>query len=483
MSRKYLTGLDLNKNQLENARIQNLATAPSNPVTGLFYFDTVANQLKVYDGTAWVALAAGGNVTEAINQAIADLDLANTYDAIGAAATAEADANDYTDTLIGDVTVDGTSGNTVTSRIATAKSEAISDASDYADGLASNYDAAGAAATAQSNAETFATNAINALDTDDIEEGLSNLYYTTSRAKTDAAALLTGATKTNITITGDGTGLTITAENGVADSDTDDLAEGTTNLYFTDERAQDAVGGSAGNGISYNDTTGAISVNIGTGLEFNTGAIDVDTDTISTKTYAETVAGTAETDAKAYTDLLIGDVTVDGTSGNTVTDRIATAVSDLVDGAPALLDTLNELAAAINDDASFSTTITTSIGEKVAKAGDTMTGALVLSGDPTLDLHAATKGYVDTEIADAIAAAAPTTKFAASNTELTVTSGSVTWTVTHNFGTRDVNVQLYTLDDYTQVEVDVVRNTNSVVLSWAASATVAANTYRAVVIG
>jgi len=112
-----------------------------------------------------------------------------------------------------------------------------------------------------------------------------------------------------------------------------------------------------------------------------------------------------------------------------------------------------------------------------------MTGALVLSGDPTLDLHAATKGYVDTEIADAIAAAAPTTKFAASNTELTVTSGSVTWTVTHNFGTRDVNVQLYTLDDYTQVEVDVVRNTNSVVLSWAASATVAANTYRAVVIG
>jgi len=208
MSRKFLTGLDLNKNQLENARIQNLATAPSNPVTGLFYFDTVATQLKVYDGTAWVALAAGGNVTEAINQAIADLDLANTYDAIGAAATAEADANDYTDTLIGDVTVDGTSGNTVTSRIATAKSEAISDASDYADGLASNYDAAGAAATAQSNAETFATNAINALDTDDIEEGLSNLYYTTSRAKTDAAALLTGATKTNITITGD-----VTAEN------------------------------------------------------------------------------------------------------------------------------------------------------------------------------------------------------------------------------------------------------------------------------
>ena len=36
----------------------------------------------------------------------------------------------------------------------------------------------------------------------------------------------------------------------------------------------------------------------------------------------------------------------------------ATAISDLVDGAPALLDTLNELAAAINDDENFVTTIT-----------------------------------------------------------------------------------------------------------------------------
>jgi hypothetical protein len=521
MSRKFLTGLDLNKNQLENARIQNLATAPSNPVKGLFYFDTVANQLKVYDGTAWVALAAGGNVTDAINAAIDALDLANTYDAIGAADTAEANANTYTDNLIGDVTVDGTAGDTVTARIASAKSEAVSDASDYADGLASNYDAAGAAATAQSNAETFATNAINALDTDDIEEGTTNLYYTTSRAKTDAAALLTGATKTNITITGNGSGLTITAENGVADSDTDDLTEGTTNLYFTDARAVTAVetaatsantagkivkrdgsGNFAAGQITANEivvqTAGSIfedsalnitstsgnDINISANQDVNitsaNGDIVLDADG---SVYKSSVSSSNELVTQGKLDQFIGDGTVNGSTGNTITDRIATAVSDLVDGAPALLDTLNELAAAINDDASFSTTITTSIGEKVAKAGDTMTGALVLSGAPTLDLHAATKAYVDTEIADAITAAAPTTKFAASNTELTVTSGSVSWTVTHNFGTRDVNVQLYALDDYTQVEVDVVRNTNSVVLSWAASATVAANTYRAVVIG
>ena len=118
---------------------------------------------------------------------------------------------------------------------------AQSAAEDYADGLAVNYDAAGSASTAQTNAESFATNAINALDTDDIEEGAANQYFTDARAKSSAADLLTGASLTNITITGSGSGLTITAENGVADSDTDDLVEGTTNLYFTDVRAVDAL--------------------------------------------------------------------------------------------------------------------------------------------------------------------------------------------------------------------------------------------------
>jgi hypothetical protein len=119
----------------------------------------------------------------------------------------------------------------------TAEDNAIA----HADGLAVNYDPAGSAATAETNANGYTDTAIGNLDTDDIEEGTNNLYHTDVRAKTSAANLLTGASLTNITITGDETGLTITAENGVADSDTDDLTEGTTNLYFTDQRAVDAL--------------------------------------------------------------------------------------------------------------------------------------------------------------------------------------------------------------------------------------------------
>ena len=43
-------------------------------------------------------------------------------------------------------------------------------------------------------------------------------------------------------------------------SNTDSLSEGSTNQYFTNERAQDALGNALGSGLSYNDTTGAISV-------------------------------------------------------------------------------------------------------------------------------------------------------------------------------------------------------------------------------
>lgn len=126
-------------------------------------------------------------------------------------------------------------GNTISVTgvdLAGAADTAYNNAVSYADSLASNYDAAGAADTAYNNAVAYA----DALTTSDIAEG-TNEYFTNARAKAAAADLLTGATLTNITITGSGAGLTISAENGVADSDTDDLVEGTSNLYFTNARA------------------------------------------------------------------------------------------------------------------------------------------------------------------------------------------------------------------------------------------------------
>lgn len=53
-SKKTLVNIDLNKNELQNAVIQNLATAPSAPLAGQIYFNTTDDTLYFYDGTAWV---------------------------------------------------------------------------------------------------------------------------------------------------------------------------------------------------------------------------------------------------------------------------------------------------------------------------------------------------------------------------------------------------------------------------------------------
>ena len=88
-------------------------------------------------------------------------------------------------------------------------------------------------------------------------------------------------------------------------------------------------------------------------------------------------------------------------------DYVDTSVAAVIDAAPAALDTLNELAAALGDDANFAGTVTTALATKLPLAGGTMTGAIAMStskitglGDPTASQDAATKSYVDT--ADAL---------------------------------------------------------------------------------
>jgi methylphosphotriester-DNA--protein-cysteine methyltransferase len=117
---------------------------------------------------------------------------------------------------------------------------------------------------------------------------------------------------------------------------------------YTDALARAAVSvtDSGGDGsLAYNNTTGVITYtgpsatevrahfSAGTGITITSGQVAVDTSTIATKSYADSAA--------------------------------TSAVAAVIDSAPAALDTLNELAAALGDDANFSTTTATALGNRL----------------------------------------------------------------------------------------------------------------------
>jgi hypothetical protein len=203
-------------------------------------------------------------------------------------------------------------------------------------------------------ADNAAESAVNALDTDDIEEGASNLYFTNQRALDATSAAYDAAGAASSAQSAAEANAATYTDNAINALDTDDIEEGVSNVYYTDSRARGAI--SAGTGISYDSGTGVVSVD----------------NTIATQSYVDT------------------------------------AVSNLIDGAPALLDTLNEIAAAINDDENYFTTVANSIATKqnTLTAGaniDITNDTISVSGLDTDDVAEGTNLYfTDSRARDAV---------------------------------------------------------------------------------
>jgi len=227
-------------------------------------------------------------------------------------------------------------------------------------------------------------------------------------------------------------GSTITLKNvDIADSiegsiNSDNVAEGSTNRFFT--AAREAV-------LTTADSTATTDRAL-----IRTEFATADATTLSSaQSYADTIVasgtGSLDTDDITeagnlyYTDaradvratLRINDSTTDnideGSNNLYYTDARAQAKIDaIVDAAPGTLDTLNELAAALGDDANFSTTVTNLIGAETTRAtaaeGVLGTGISNLSVSTTnaiaaLD-HDTLSGFVANEHIDWSAASAGT---------------------------------------------------------------------------
>jgi hypothetical protein len=83
MAKKFLTNLDLTKNQILNVALHNLASAPGSPVAGQVYFNTTDFKVYYWDGTAWVDITGdirdvvGGNaLTASTTAGVVTLDVA-----------------------------------------------------------------------------------------------------------------------------------------------------------------------------------------------------------------------------------------------------------------------------------------------------------------------------------------------------------------------------------------------------------------------
>ena len=193
---------------------------------------------------------------------------------------------------------------------------------------------------------------------------------------------------------------------GAANSD--DLTEGTTNLFFTDARADARIAAATTADL----TEGSNLYFTNERVDDRVAALVVGGNNI-TATYDD-AAGTLTLDGQpGYTDTDVG-----AYLSNNGYDTATNIIASITDSAPTTLDTLNELAAALGDDPNFATTITNSIATKLAIADFTSTADTWIATKSTSDLSEGTNLYYTDARADARIAAANTDDLSEGSTNL-----------------------------------------------------------------
>jgi hypothetical protein len=161
-----------------------------------------------------------------------------------------------------------------------------------------------------------------------------------------------------------------------------------------------------------------------------TGTVTLD-GVASTLTSKIITSGTLGSDLAAGTYKITGLGTPSADTDAATKGYVNTQIAAVVASSPAALDTLDELAAALGDDPNFATTVATSIGTKVAKAGDSMTGALSMGNNKVTDLATPTSGtdavnktYIDTVFGSTSSAATSATSAATSASSASTSASS-----------------------------------------------------------
>ncbi len=466
MAKKFLVSLDLNKNELLNARIQNLGAAPSNPVSGQIYYDTGTNVLYFYNGTEWTPTCGSTEVIQDLigSSVLAGTALTATYD--DAAGTTTLKLNDTavtpgsfgSQTKIPTFTVDQQGRLTAAGEADVATTLTISD-------------------------DTSSTIGINLL-TETLE--------------------VNGGEGIDVAVSGDT--LTISAEDasafnkGVASFATTDFVVTNGNVTLNQESIQDIVGGmvstntESGISVTYDDANGKLDFNVAdptitlsgdvTGSATMTNLGDV---TITTTVAPNSVElGTDTTgDYVANIQGTENEITVSPTSGEGTTVTIGLPDNVTIGNNLNVLGDLN-----VTGSINAVNTTEVNISDNYINLNSDMPEENNPSVDAGVKVHRGIEADVDlkwNETTDnwtltnngsdyhAIAR-----KYAA---DLSNASSLTSLVVTHNLGSDDVTVQVFeTSGSKALVETDVERTSaNTITLKFATAP--ASGAYRVVITG
>ena len=511
MAKKFLTDINLAGNQLINATFEKLS---ADPATGNFegriYYNTALDILKLYDGTAWIAVGAitdiqgtADEVSVSISDGVATISLPTTINANTTGSAAKLTTTRAIE-LSGDVTgtanFDGSEAINISTTIA-ANSVALGTdtTGNYVADLTAGTGISVSGGGSETATVTVTNTGVTALagtanqitasgSTGSITLSLPSAvtFPGTVTLNADPSNDLHAATKQYVDSVAQG--LDVKASVKVATTVTGTLATAFANgsvvdgvtLVTADRILIKNQSTGSENGIYTVNATGAptrasdmdVASDFPSSFTFvEQGTLNADTGWVCTNNLV--VVGTTDivfaqfSGAGTYTagnglSLSGGSfsidtsITVDKTTAQTLTNK--TLTSPVVSGL-AISDGSIVIEGATDD--AFETTLTFT--------------------DPTADRTITFKNESGTVAYTADITSALTTytrKYSADIGNASATSISVT----HSLSTRDVQVQVYDNATYDTVEVDVVRtDTNTVTLSFASAP--ALNAYRVVVVG
>lgn len=546
MAKRFLTDINLAGNQLINASFEQRTADPAPSAAdfeGRMYYNTTSNTVRIYDGANWIAVGAITAVNGTTNEVevstvngVVTVSLPSTInaDTTGNAATATKLATSRTIELTGDVTgsasFDGSANASITATIA-ANSVALGTdtTGDYVasvsagTGINVSGTGEGAAVTVTNTGVTSVAGTANQIaasaSTGSVTLSLPSAITVpgTLTLNADPTADMQAATKAYVDAKVNGltwkqaahllanSNVALTGTSGTLVID-GHSALGTANVGYRIVLINQTTGTENGiyvyadNGSTYTLSRTAdadvYSELIGASIFIEEGTSYSKTSWVQSNHYLSNFNGQVWTQVAGQGTYVAGNgltltgnsfaidtsITVDKTTTQTLTNK--TLTNPTVSGLYLSDNTITVEGTAD----SFETTVNFSdpTADRTITFQDA-SGTVAFTGDITSAINALTTSdieegtnlyYTDTRVNTVLSTGGYTKKVSAN-----VGNGSATsFAVTHNLGTRDIQVQVYDNATYDTIECDVVRTSTSVVTVSFASAP-SSNAYRVVVVG